>query len=105
MLSIAALFQLFDGFQVVAAGALRGAGDTRTPMLCNLIFYWLVGLPAGYLLCFNAGWGAAGLWAGLCLALVLIGSVLILVWRAKVNTFLSSAPLAADVSPAKQRAN
>ena len=84
LLAIAAAFQLFDGLQIVAAGALRGAGDTRTPMLCNLVFYWFVGLPMGYALCFRAGWGAMGLWIGLCVALMLIGSTLLFVWRARV---------------------
>jgi multidrug resistance protein, MATE family len=81
LLAIAAAFQLFDGCQVVAAGALRGAGNTRTPMWCNLLFYWFVGLPLGMWLCFRAGWGAAGLWTGLCCGLILIGSVLLAVWR------------------------
>jgi len=40
LLRIAALFQLFDGLQVVATGALRGLGDTRTPMLAHLAGYW-----------------------------------------------------------------
>src|SRR4029077_17663194 len=53
LLAIAALFQLFDGIQSVATGALRGAGDTRTPMLCHMLLYWLVGLPLGYALCFG----------------------------------------------------
>jgi len=81
LLAIAAAFQMFDGCQIVAAGALRGTGNTRTPMLCNLFFYWFVGLPAGYALCFHAKWGAAGLWIGLCIGLILIGSVLLVVWR------------------------
>ena len=60
LLFVAAFFQLFDGMQTVATGALRGAGDTRTPMLCHLCFYWLVGLPLGALLCFHCGMGRAG---------------------------------------------
>jgi MATE family multidrug resistance protein len=87
LLTVAAVFQLFDGLQVVATGALRGAGDTRTPMLCHLAGYWFVGLPLGYRLGFGAGWGAAGLWIGLCLALILIGSVLLWVWKRKVRSF------------------
>ncbi|MFZ0935244.1 MAG: MATE family efflux transporter, partial [Bryobacteraceae bacterium] len=81
LLRIAALFQLFDGLQVVATGALRGLGDTRTPMLAHLAGYWAVGLPVAYLLCFNFGWGAAGIWAGLSSALILIGSALLAAWR------------------------
>jgi multidrug resistance protein, MATE family len=91
LLGIAAAFQLFDGCQVVAAGALRGAGNTRTPMLCNLVFYWFVGLPLGMWLCFRAGWGAAGLWTGLCCGLILIGSILLAVWRQTVAELRRSA--------------
>ena len=57
LLLVAAFFQLFDGLQAVATGVLRGLGDTRTPMLWNLAGHWVLGLPAGYLLCFVAGWG------------------------------------------------
>jgi MATE family multidrug resistance protein len=81
LLAAGAAFQLFDGIQTVATGALRGAGDTRTPMLCHLIAYWVIGLPLGSWLCFRLGWGAFGLWAGLSLALILIGVVLLLTWR------------------------
>jgi MATE family multidrug resistance protein len=85
MLAIAALFELGDGSQVVATGALRGIGDTRTPMLVNLVFYWILGLPAGWLLCFPYGWGAPGLWIGMCVALLLIGGTLIGAWRRGVR--------------------
>jgi MATE family multidrug resistance protein len=87
LLFVAAFFQLFDGMQTVATGALRGAGDTRTPMLCHLIFYWLVGLPLGAYLCFHMRWGAPGLWAGLSVALILIGSALLYFWRRKEKSF------------------
>jgi MATE family multidrug resistance protein len=85
LLRIAAFFQLFDGFQVTATGALRGLGDTRTPMLAHLGGYWAVGLPVAYLLCFPAGWGARGIWVGLSAALILIGSALIAVWNIRVK--------------------
>jgi multidrug resistance protein, MATE family len=92
LLAIAAVFQLFDGIQITSAGALRGAGDTHTAMFCNLGFYWLVGMPIGYRLCFNYGYGAVGVWSGLCLALVLIGSVLLVVWHRKVTSLTHSLP-------------
>lgn len=85
LLAIAAAFQLFDGCQTVAAGALRGAGNTRTPMLCNLVFYWFVGLPLGAVLGFRYHWGAPGIWIGLCLGVILIGLALLLVWRLTVR--------------------
>jgi multidrug resistance protein, MATE family len=86
LLVVAAFFQLFDGIQVVATGALRGAGDTRTPMLCHATIYWLIGLPLGSFLCFREGWGAKGLWTGLCLALILIGLSLLWVWKKRVES-------------------
>ena len=85
LLAAGAAFQLFDGIQSVATGALRGAGDTRTPMLCHFTAYWIIGLPLGAWLCFRRGWGALGLWVGLSLALILIGIVLLVVWRSKVR--------------------
>ena len=85
MLALVALFQLFDGAQGVATGALRGAGNTRIPAISHLLGYWLFGLPLGYVLCFHFGWGAAGLWSGLCLALISIGIVLAIAWSAKTR--------------------
>jgi MATE family multidrug resistance protein len=80
LLAICAVFQPFDGFQVVATGALRGLGDTRTPMLFNLAGHWCIGLPVAYVLCFSQQWGVVGLWAGLSLGLILIGAGLIGIW-------------------------
>ena len=85
LLGVAAFFQLFDGLQIVATGALRGAGDTRTAMMSHLLAYWFLGLPLGYLLCFRWGWGAVGLWIGLSLALITIGLVLLTAWYRKVR--------------------
>jgi len=85
LLRVAAFFQLFDGFQVVATGALRGAGDTRTPMLCHFTGYWLIGLPLGALLCFRYSLGAPGLWMGLSVGLILIGIFLVAFWRRTVS--------------------
>ena len=89
LLAAGAAFQLFDGLQTVATGALRGAGDTRTPMLCHFTAYWIIGLPLGAWLCFRRGWGAFGLWSGLSLALILIGIVLLWAWRKKVSSLIT----------------
>lgn len=80
LLFVAAVFQIFDGVQVTITGVLRGTGDTRTPMLANLVAHWLLGLPAGYLLCFVIGYGVSGLWMGLSFGLIIVGTVLLLVW-------------------------
>lgn len=85
LLLIAAAFQLFDGLQTVATGALRGTGDTHTPMLANLIAYWFIGLPLGYVLCFRLHWGALGIWSGLCLGLIIIGSALLIAWHRRLQ--------------------
>jgi MATE family multidrug resistance protein len=92
---VAAVFQLFDGLQVVATGAMRGAGDTRTPMICNLVGHWLLGLPVGYVLCFTAGWGVVGLWIGLSLGLISIGGVLLALWERRVGELQEAAALTA----------
>jgi MATE family multidrug resistance protein len=80
LLRIAALFQVFDGVQVVATGILRGVGNTRTPMLTNLAGHWVIGLPLGYSLCFFFGWGVQGLWIGLSAGLMIVGTVLVRTW-------------------------
>lgn len=79
LLRIAALFQVFDGTQSAISGALRGAGDTRIPMLANLVAYWVVGLPISHLIAFRFGMGAAGLWVGLTAGLVVVA--VLLTWR------------------------
>ena len=84
LLLVAAAFQLFDGVQVVTTGALRGAGDTKTPMLANFVAYWFIGIPLGYFLCFRLGWGALGVWIGLCIGLMIIGSALLITWHRRV---------------------
>lgn len=77
---LAAAFQLFDGIQVVATGVLRGVGDTRNPMICNLVAHWGVGLPVGYVLAFRMSWGILGLWVGLSLGLTLAGCANLATW-------------------------
>jgi MATE family multidrug resistance protein len=91
LLLVAAAFQLFDGLQTVATGALRGSGDTRTPMLANLVAYWFIGLPFGYVLCFRFGLGALGIWIGLCIGLMIIGSALLLTWHRRLRSKVFTA--------------
>ena len=65
LLAIAAIFQIVDGVQVAAMGALRGMKDTRIPMLLSVISYWGVGLVTGYVLAFPLNMEEKGLWIGL----------------------------------------
>jgi MATE family multidrug resistance protein len=76
LIPLAGVFQVFDGLQAVSLGVLRGAGDTRAPMLINLFGFWLVGLPLGSWLCFGRGMGARGLWWGLVAGLATVAVVL-----------------------------
>jgi MATE family multidrug resistance protein len=79
LLAIAAAFQLFDGIQGVAAGALRGAGDVRFAFVANVAAHWLVGFPLALLFGFYLGKGAQGLWWGLLAGLALVA--MLLLWR------------------------
>ena len=69
----------------VATGVLRGLGDTRTPMVWNLVGHWFVGLPTGYMLCFVLGIGVVGLWWGLSIGLIICGVVLLIVWSRRIR--------------------
>jgi MATE family multidrug resistance protein len=81
LIPIAGVFQVFDGIQVVSIGILRGVADTRTPMLVNVLGFWLVGLPVSAALGFATAAGPRGLWWGLTAGLVLVA--LVLLWRAR----------------------
>jgi MATE family multidrug resistance protein len=77
LLPIAGVFQVFDGLQVVAIGLLRGLGDTRVPMLANIIGFWAIGFPVSLVLAFPLGLGAVGLWWGLVVGLIIVALFLI----------------------------
>ncbi len=90
VLSIAALFQLSDGAQVVFSGALRGLANTKTAALANLCGHWLVGLPLGMFLCFKLDYGLRGLWMGLSVGLTFVAVVLGAKWLRSVRALESS---------------
>jgi multidrug resistance protein, MATE family len=79
LLLVAAAFQIVDGIQVVSAGLLRGLKDTRMPMIIAVVSYWIVGLPAAYLLGFTLGMGAVGIWWGLAAGLTV--AAILMTWR------------------------
>lgn len=77
LLFFAAIFQISDSTQAIAAGLLRGIKDVKTPTILVFIAYWVVGLPSGYLMAFNFNMGPAGIWIGLIIGLTLISISLI----------------------------
>ncbi|MBI3887031.1 MAG: MATE family efflux transporter [Opitutae bacterium] len=79
LLVVAAFFQLFDGAQVIGAAALRGLHDVKIPTVLTFVAYWLVALPAGYLLAFHTALGPVGIWVGLAAGLG--SAALLLGWR------------------------
>jgi MATE family multidrug resistance protein len=81
LLIVAAGFQFFDGIQVAATGALRGAGQTMTPFWTQLVCFWFVGMPLGWALAFHANLGAQGLWLGLLISLAGAAVVMCFAWR------------------------
>ena len=81
LLFVAAIFQFFDGLQITATGALRGAGNTHAGLIVQIIGYWIIGLPIGYLIAFRNHHGAVGLWLGLCAGLIVAGIALTTIWR------------------------
>lgn len=100
LLPIAGIFQVFDGAQAVSSGILRGAGETRAPMLANLVGFWLVGVPLSALLAFRLDAGPAGLWWGLVAGLATVAAGLLLLVRRRLRTLPQRLQID-DVPPAE----
>jgi MATE family multidrug resistance protein len=79
LLAIAAVFQVVDGIQVIATGALRGLRDTTASLIVGLLCFWLIGLGGGYVLAFPLRGGGPGLWWAVALGLAV--AALLLTWR------------------------
>src|SRR6185312_9103641 len=78
-LVIVAFFEIFDGAQAVAIGALRGMADTKWPSVFAFVSYWILGLPLGYMMSFHWGLGPIGIWLGLLIGLMIAASLM--TWR------------------------
>jgi len=89
LLVIAAVFQVFDGAQVISVGALRGLTDVRVPAGLTFAAYWLLSLPLGYWLAFHTELGPRGLWVGLAAGLA--AAAISLAWRFLHKTQAPSA--------------
>jgi MATE family multidrug resistance protein len=69
LLIVAAIFQIFDGNQVINSSALRAMSDVKVPAVITFVAYWMIALPIGYLLGIRWGYGPAGIWSGLAAGL------------------------------------
>lgn len=96
VLLMAALFQVADGAQVGAAGALRGFRDTRVPMALCLVAYWAIGFPLAWYLGLHLALGPAYLWLGLLAGLTV--AALLLITRLICINRGSRAPSVADTA-------
>lgn len=89
LIPVAGVFQVFDGLQVVAAGALRGVADTRVPMLLNLLGFWGIGLPVSAYLGFRTLLGPEGIWWGLAVGIAAVSLLLIQRLRTRLEGALT----------------
>lgn len=85
LLIFIALFQIFDGMQVISIGVLRGIQDVKIITLVAFVSYFLVGLSSGYLLAFWAGMESAGLWIGVIIGLALASTLLFIRYRRQMR--------------------
>ena len=96
LLYIAALFQIFDGLNMVGYSALKGAGDTRSPLYISVLMHWGVGVPLVYLLAVRLSFGVTGAWIGMAAMMTVQGTLMVLRfhrgrWK-KIDIGLSSVP-------------
>ena len=85
LLPIAGVFQVFDGIQIVSGSILRGVGDTRVPMIMNLLGFFAIGLPVGVWLAFGLDVGPRGIWWGLAVGLASVSVLLSVRVRARMG--------------------
>ncbi len=97
LIPVAGVFQVFDGLQAVASGALRGVGDTLAPMVVNLVGFWLIGLPISLYLGFGAGLGPLGLWWGMAAGLAAVSLFLLVRVRVRFARDLTRLHLEENV--------
>jgi multidrug resistance protein, MATE family len=100
LIPIAGVFQVFDGMQAVGAGILRGLGDTRAPMIINVLGFWLLGMPVSIYLGFKAGLGPKGLWWGFVAGLGAVALLLLVRIRERLRKTFARVVIDRDQLPA-----
>jgi len=103
ILVLVALFQVADGTQVCTTGALRGLGDTRTPIIANLIGHYPIGLLTGLILCFSFRLGVLGIWVGLACGLIAVAALLIRSWTGATRNLERIRPVTDFTVPGVNR--
>jgi MATE family multidrug resistance protein len=98
LIPIAGVFQVFDGIQAVAAGVLRGIGDTHAPAIINVVGFWLIGLPVSWFLAFRLGGGAVGLWWGIVVGLAAVALILLARVRVRLGRSMRRIVIDAEVA-------
>lgn len=93
LLTVAAWFELFDGTQTIAMGAIRGLKDAKTTFLVGLGCYWLIGAPSAWLMAFTLGWGPTGVWWGLALGLACAAISLTLAFEWRMRRMIKHEPV------------
>jgi multidrug resistance protein, MATE family len=93
LLTMAMIFQVSDGLQVGAAGALRGFKDTRVPMLMNVASYWLLAFPMAWYAGVHAGLGPVAVWVALIAGLTVTAFLLNTRFLRLSNRRVAAAPL------------
>jgi MATE family multidrug resistance protein len=107
LIAIAGAFQVFDGVQGVCQGNLRGAADTRVPLLLHLGGFWGIGAPLGLALAFTAGLGPRGVWLGYLASLIVVADAQLMrvrwrlsrdIVRLQIDEHLELAAIAGDAA-------
>jgi multidrug resistance protein, MATE family len=99
LIPLAGLFQVFDGMQVVAVGILRGTGDTRTPMVINVLGFWLLGVPVSWYLGVHLARGPVGLWSGFVVGLAAVAVFLLIRVRMRLRKTIARVVVDEDAPP------
>ena len=76
LLLVVALFQIFDGIQIVAQGALRGIQDVKIPSLICFVCYIFFGIPVMIYLGLYTELKAVGVWIGFLIGLMIAAFML-----------------------------
>ncbi len=97
LLLMAAVFQIPDGLQVTAAGALRGLKDTRSPMIVAFVAYWVIGVPLGYSLGIVHAGGGTAIWLAIIIGITIAAILL------NVRFYLAVKPAAFDLAASRTR--